>query len=350
MIQKSMFSTTVQPVPRLFVGKNAIGSLKQLDAQKVLVLLSPTVSKTEMYAKVKQSLAHKTVWEEIIPDAQESTAQSIASKYMAESPQAVVAIGGGVVLDTAKIIRYLLQKADSTLTLPLNNQKERTIPLALVATTPSTGSEVSTIAVLKRQASKVPYVADSLLADVAILDPNFLLTLGKEQLVELCADIIAHAYESNCSKLSNTYVRAYARAAMQELQTGFSQYEPNNVSALEKIQCAGMLAGIAQTNAFVGVCHALAHSLETMQGISHSKAILSVLYPCMTWHAKHGIDTAAFIQVYEHLGLQSIADHTLTNVDAQAWLTLTLADPSIKTNSILMKEENLRELIQWIQS
>jgi len=221
-------------------------------------------------------------------------------------------------------------------------------PLIAVPTTPATGSEVSSIAVAK-EAKKIPYVSQALIPSIAVLDPVFMTTIPPEQMAAFSADIFSHCYESYFSKLANTLVKAYALEALELLKQGMIAYHDNHqdIKALEQIMCAGHLAGISQTNAFVGVCHALGHSLETINGTPHSKAMQLLVWKCMAWHKQQGQDNKIFMDAYSALSIEAEPGQ-LSAIDTQAWAAAALEDPSIKTNPITMNKEKLLDLIQWI--
>ncbi len=238
-----------------------------------------------------------------------------------------------------------------------NNQfcEKNIIKLVAIPTTPSTGSEATSIAVLKdREGKKIPYINQGFMANLAILDHTFLDTIEPKDLFVFGADIFAHACEGQVSLASSPLIRAISKSCFELLKSGFSKLKENlkDSNALSEISYAGYLGGIVQGNAFVGAIHALAHALEQQFEISHSSSILSVLKPTLQWlrsHAKNKSDYDEFLENYEDIGFDKFRNtKLLEKVDKEKWVELALNDASISTSPIRMKKENLMELINWI--
>ena len=125
--------------------------------------------------------------------------------------------------------------------------------------------------------------------------------------------------------------------------------------AIENIQFIGQQAGTVAENAFVGIIHALAHSLESLTKKSHGSTLHLLLGPMLEWISKnsdkHNYEFNVFYNAWNELDLESTADYKLVNkVDSNEWSKLTFKDPSIKTDPIKFKEEDIRKLIEWLQS
>ena len=168
-------------------------------------------------------------------------------------------------------------------------------------TTPNTGSESNIIAVsIDNEGKKIPLINKSFLPNLAVLDPNLLQTISPELMFDFSSDIITHAYEGSISRLSNSFLQQMAYDAIQELEKGLQNFRINNqdIESLELIHFAGHQAGVVAGNAFVGVIHALGHSLETMAKLSHGRALHTIFEQCLEWQKNKITDKVSIIDFY----------------------------------------------------
>ena len=349
LVSKSWFNQSVH------FKKGAIAVLKAVPVTNILILYSESASQNESYDKLLRNLEDKQIHSEKIKIATESRLHDLQKKYESLIPEVIISVGGGQVLDSGKILRLLLENQSRTFSNLLDDGiAKHSITTIAIPTTPSTGSEANGTAVIKDDTGlKVPYVNQSLVPEVAILDSSFLSTISMENLYSFTGDIFGHAFESMVSKLSTPIVESLAWNVIGLLEESFSELneKPGNPKSLTKLQCAGYLGGLIAGNAFVGVCHALAHSLELQKPTPHSETVLTLTQPCLSWHEKQTEDEVytKLIKKYEALGLHRyIDDKLLINIDKAKWIQDALVDPSIKTSPIRMKEGNLTELVEWI--
>lgn len=335
--------------------KGASALLKDVDSKRLLVISYPDAKDNESYSKLVANLEKNTVLEETCHGAYQKEIERIRDRYSNESIDVIISVGGGQVMDSCKVLRLLLENPSKDFDTLLENPfSERSIGLIAMPTTPSTGSEANGTAVIKNYSGiKTPYVHRLLLPETAILDSTFLSTLDSERIFTFIGDVFGHANESLLSKRASFMSKMISNgiiSMLKDVSTSLSE-NMNDEKAIDKLLQAGYLGGFVTGSVFVGVCHALAHALEQQNGTPHSIGVVTLTPKCLSWHLHETKEDiyAHLMNDYEELGLSLYRKpDVLNDVDVDLWLAQTLADPSIKTSPIRMKEDNLKELISWV--
>ncbi len=357
MIKKKTMVKRIYHNPEVYYGKGSVSILKSIECSRILFLVSGSVQKTPLFEKVRGYFEGKEAREEVVAAPAAAFVVSLVQKYASGwIPEVIIAVGGGKVLDTAKVVRVMLDNRDVTFDYLKQNQFVTSITTKLVAvpTTPGTGSETNPIAVIKDQAGiKMPYINQGFVPDVAILDNGFMETLGEKEIYEFAADIFSHAAEGSVSVAGTPLLSAIATSSLKLLKDGFDKFkqDPKDPKGLSDVLYAGHLAGIVQGNAFVGVCHALAHTIEKQVKVSHGGSILLTLKPTLDWlkQATGKPEYDGFLAMYDAIGFDKYrAQDALKDIDKDAWADAALLDPSISTTPVRMKKDNILVLIDWI--
>jgi acetaldehyde dehydrogenase/alcohol dehydrogenase len=201
-------------------------------------------------------------------------------------PDLIVAVGGGSVMDAAKAMRLFSESPETTLrelSLPFLDARKRVasypktkheVTLVAVPTTAGTGSEVSPAAVISSGGRKITLVDYSLVPDIAIIDPTLSMTMPPALTAETGIDALTHALEAAVSIFASPYTDAFcvqaARLIFDALPQAYT--DGNDIKARTAMANAATIAGLAFSNAFVGVNHALAHALGARFGLAHGLA------------------------------------------------------------------------------
>jgi alcohol dehydrogenase len=220
-------------------------------------------------------VAASLVFDDVPQDSSTGVVSSIARLYRREQCDSLIAIGGGSVIDTAKAANILVSEGGDELApySGTNVLKRRLKPLFVLPTTSGTGSEVTSVSVVKDSQSglKLPFISQYLLPDVAILDPRMTLGLPPYFTAATAMDAMTHAVEAFTCIGKNPLSDAYARAAIQRISENVVAVleEPGNKPRRLELALAASMAGIAFSNSMVGLVHALGHTVGALAHVPH---------------------------------------------------------------------------------
>jgi acetaldehyde dehydrogenase/alcohol dehydrogenase len=226
------------------------------------------------------------VFSEVPPEPTEDHVRRGIDALRRTEADTIIAIGGGSVLDAAKAIRLFAESPQLTLrelALPFLDARKRVaeypqlehrVKLIAVPTTAGTGSEVSPAAVVSVGPRKVTLVDYSLVPDVAIVDPTFTMTMPPALTADTGVDALTHALEALVSIFASPYTDAFCLQALHLILDNLPRAyaDGTDVEARTAMANAATIAGLAFSNAFVGVNHALAHALGARFKVPHGRA------------------------------------------------------------------------------
>lgn len=229
------------------------------------------------------------IFHEVLPDPTLGTITKGVELINKFNPDVIIALGGGSPMDAAKIIWMLYEHPEvkfEGLALRFMDIRKRiyTFPtlgkkadLVCIPTTSGTGSEVTPFAVVTDEATGVKYpVADyELTPSMAIIDPELVLSMPKGLTSYSGIDVLTHAIEAYVSTLATDYTNSIALQAMDLVFKYLKRSYDNgskDVEAKEKMHYASCLAGMAFANAFLGICHSMAHKLGSTFHVAHGLA------------------------------------------------------------------------------
>ena len=194
-------------------------------------------------------------------------------------PDTVICLGGGAAIDAAKAIVYFANKTGQA----------GEITFVAIPTTSGTGSEVSRFSVItdKERAIKYPLVDDSLVPDIALLDANLVTSAPPSVTADTGIDVLTHAIEAFVSTGANDFSDAAAEKAIKLVKRYLLKCykEPNDLEARQGMHNASCLAGIAFSNAGLGLNHGMAHALGAHFHIPHGRANGILLPYVMSFNA-----------------------------------------------------------------
>lgn len=282
------------PLPRLFgpgevlAGEGALVALRTLPAARVALVATDRAIKSSVVQRWLES-ANPFEIRHLLPSwAGEPTMEALSGTISAlrdYSPDWIVAIGGGSVLDGAKLCwaryehpHFPLERFDRPFALPRLRSLARFVA---VPTTAGTGSENSSSAVFveSNTGRKVPVVTHDFLPDIAILDPRLTLGLPVKWTILTGLDALAHALEGRVSALVNPMVDNIAESSAADIFSALSQYitKGESLDVRSRLQIASFHAGQVQNLRLVGLAHAIAHQLGEWH-VPHAAAV-GILLP-----------------------------------------------------------------------
>ncbi len=229
------------------------------------------------------------IFDQVEPDPSLDTIMKGTKAMNNFGPDAIIALGGGSVIDAAKgmWLFYEEPKADfENMSLKFLDIRKRTYKfphlgrksqLIAIPTTSGTGSEVTSFAVISDKVNnkKYPLADYELTPDVAIIDPDFVMTVPKKSTAWTGLDVLTHAIEAYISVLASDYTDALSVHAIEMVFTYLRRSYNKGCEdpvAREKMHNASTIAGMAFTNAFLGINHSLAHKLGGEFHIPHGLA------------------------------------------------------------------------------
>jgi acetaldehyde dehydrogenase/alcohol dehydrogenase len=290
---------------QIFFNMNAVENLSQFPSKTTIIVTNPALEQIGHLDIVRRHMCPKThVHVCIIPDAEPEVKvieQGVEALNFYQADQ-IIALGGGSMIDAAKImkLKYESPEADlEELAAPFLDLRKRVIEypkgraqrarLVAIPTTSGTGSEVTPFAVLtdKDRGRKVTLADYSLTPDVAIVDPQFVMSMPKGLTADTGIDCLTHALEAGVSNYASAYTDANAmqaiRLVFKYLPIAFAH--PHDEEARCMMHNAACIAAMAFSNASVGVNHALAHAFGARFHVSHGKANALMLPHVMAYNA-----------------------------------------------------------------
>jgi len=270
--------------------------LYALHAKAPLIITDQGVAGAGLLDTVIETLGNNIVTgavvDDIPPDAPLPVVQKTAGIYREKGCDALIAVGGGSVIDTAKAVNILVSEESDNLKQfsgagvlnhPLN-------PLMAIPTTAGTGSEVTLVAVVKDPENhiKIPFVSPFLQPDIAIIDPRMTLTLPAWVTAATAMDALTHAVEAYTCLARNPISNAHALAAIDLIHHHLLQVirHPGDEVGRLALANAATLAGMAFSNAMVGMVHSLGHSVGGVCGAAHG-ACMAILLPYSLAYNQH---------------------------------------------------------------
>lgn len=270
---------------------------------------------------------------EVEPDPTISTVRKAVKQMNSFQPDIIIALGGGSPMDAAKIAWLLYEHPEAEfkeLSMTFMDIRKRIYKFpelgkkayfVAIPTTSGTGSEVTPFAVVTDDKTGIKYpISDyELTPDMAIIDPELVLTMPAHLTAYSGIDALVHAIEAYVSVLSNEYTRGLAleaiRLVFKYLPSSYKNGSKDR-KAKEKMHYAATTAGMAFANAFLGICHSMAHKLGSTFDIPHGLANALLINPVIRYNAtdipvkqtafpqyKYPLAKTNYAKIADHLGL-----------------------------------------------
>lgn len=306
------------------------------------------IDKILYHLRNRQSYVHSEIFSEVEPDPSFETIKRGVKAIDTFKPDVIIAIGGGSAIDAAKGMWLFYEHPDADvegLKLKFMDIRKRTYKfpklgqkakMVAIPTTSGTGSEVTSFAVIsdKEQNKKYPLADYELTPDVAIIDPDLVMTLPKRITADTGMDVLTHALEAYVSNMASDYTDGLAEKAVELVFNYLLRaYEQGDDKiAREKMHNASCIAGMAFTNAFLGINHSLAHKIGAKYHTAHGRANAILLPYVIKYNSEKPTKFVSFPK-YEYF----IADEKYANLARKNGLY---------SNS---KEEAVEALIQKIK-
>jgi acetaldehyde dehydrogenase / alcohol dehydrogenase len=271
-----------------YFNPGALDNLRQLGASRPMIVTDKWTVARGVAEEIRHYLTASAVhvYSGVEPEPTEEQIRAGIEELHRFDADAIIAVGGGSVMDAAKAMRLFHESPHLNVTglsLPFLDPRKRIaefpqiehkVRLVAIPTTSGTGSEVSPAAVISVGKRKVTLIDYTLVPDMAIVDPNLTLTMPKEITADTGIDALTHALEAIVSIFASPFTDAFcvqaARLIFPALPHAYK--DGSDVEARTAMHNAATIAGLAFSNAFVGLNHALAHPVGARFGIAHGRA------------------------------------------------------------------------------
>ncbi|HOG18488.1 MAG TPA: iron-containing alcohol dehydrogenase [Syntrophales bacterium] len=282
--------------PRIVAGHEALdqipGALRELRAGTAMVVTDKGVTAAGLTGIVKKvvggGIGIGAVADDVPPDSDLAVVHRLAGLYRRKGCDAILAVGGGSVMDTAKAVNILVSEgADDLMRFSGAGALRRPLrPLVAVPTTAGTGSEVTLVAVVKdhRRHLKMAFVSPHLLPDLAVLDSRMTLSLPPAVTAATGMDALTHAVEAYYCLAKNPLSDGAALAAVRLVGEHLLRVtrDPADRDSRLAMATAALLAGMAFSNSMVGMVHAMGHATGAVCGVAHGV--------CMAIYLPYGLE------------------------------------------------------------
>ncbi len=300
----------------------ALDELKNVMGKKRAFIVTDTFLYENGYTKPitdkldEMGIAHTTFFD-VAPDPTLGCAKEGAAQMSAFKPDCIIALGGGSAMDAAKIMWVMYEHPEADFmdmamrfidirkriyTFPKMGEKAYFIA---IPTSAGTGSEVTPFAVITDESTGVKYpLADyELLPNMAIIDTDFHMSAPKGLTAASGIDAVTHALEAYASMLATDYTDGLALKALKTIFTYLPRaYDngQNDIEAREKMANAATIAGMAFANAFLGVCHSMAHKLGAFHHLPHGVANALMIDEVLRFNAAEVPAKMGTFSQYDH--------------------------------------------------
>lgn len=343
--------------PKIYFEKNSTQYLAKMpNISKAFIVTDAGmvklgyVDKVLYYLRKRPDYVHCEIFSEVEPDPSIETVMKGAEMMAKFQPDVIIALGGGSAMDAAKGMWLFFEHPDADffgLKQKFMDIRKRIVKyphlgskaqFVAIPTTSGTGSEVTSFSVITDKEANVKYpLADyELTPDVAIIDPQFVMTVPKHVTADTGMDVLTHAIEAYVSCMANDYTDGLAMKAIQLVFEYLPRAYKNggDEEAREKMHNASTIAGMAFANAFLGINHSLAHKLGAEFHIAHGRANTILLPHVIRYNAtkpekftafpkyRHFIADKRYAEIARLLGLPASTTEEGVNSLVQAIIDL----------------------------
>ena len=315
-------------LPRdLYHGKGALEALKTLKGKKAIVVVGGGSMKRfgfldKVVSYLKEAGMEVQLFEGVEPDPSVDTVMKGAAAMTEFGPDWIVSIGGGSPIDAAKAMWAFYEYPNVTfedLCIPFNFPTLRTkAKFCAISSTSGTATEVTAFSVITdyKKGIKYPLADFNITPDVAIVDPELAETMPKKLTAHTGMDAMTHAIEAYVSTLHCEYTDPLALHAIELISEYLVPSYNGDMDARAKMHDAQCLAGMAFSNALLGIVHSMAHKTGAAFStghITHGLANAMYLPYVIKYNAKDPVAAKRYAEIARRTGLAGASEKALIN-------------------------------------
>lgn len=336
--------------PKIYFEKNSIQYLAKMPKIKKAFIVTDEgmvklgyVDKILYYLRKRPDYVHCEIFSDVEPDPSIETVMKGAEMMRSFEPDVIITLGGGSAMDAAKGMWLFYEHPE----VPFHGLKQKFLDIrkrvfkypnlghraqfVAIPTTSGTGSEVTSFSVITDKENNVKYpLADyELTPDVAIIDPQFVMTVPPSVTADTGLDVLTHAIEAYVSNMANDYTDGLCMKAIELVFKYLPRAYRNGSSdeeAREKMHNASTIAGMAFANAFLGINHSLAHKMGAEFHVPHGRANAMLMPHVIRYNASKPKKFTAFPK-YEHF----IADKRYAEIAKMLGLPCSTTEEGVES-------------------
>ena len=315
---------------KIYFEAGSIAYLEKMpDIEKAFIVTDESMVKLGYIDKIlyhlrdREKYVHSEIFAEVEPDPSFDTIKRGVAAMQNFGPDVIIAVGGGSPIDAAKGMWLFYEHPEADvegLKLKFMDIRKRTYKfpklgikskMVAIPTTSGTGSEVTSFAVItdKEKNKKYPLADYELTPDVAIIDPDLVMTLPKSITADTGMDVLTHALEAYVSVMASDYTDGLSEKAVELVFENLKQaYEHgDDKKAREKMHNASTIAGMAFTNAFLGLNHSIAHKIGGEFHLPHGRTNAILLPYVIKYNATRPTKFVSFPKYEFYIAAQKYA-------------------------------------------
>jgi alcohol dehydrogenase class IV len=346
---------------RIIIGADGVSALEKENFQRLMIVSDPFFVKNGWAERLGKAAQAYEIFDKVAPDPSVALVAEGTARVQAFQPDGIVALGGGSAMDCAKAMAYF---------------SGLDIPLVAVPTTSGSGSEVTDFAILTHNGVKHPLVDKKLRPKIAILEEELLAGMPASLIADCGFDVLAHALEAWVAKNANPFTDALAADAFGTVMELLHPSFQGDLSVRLRVHTASAMAGLAFTQAGLGLCHAMSHALGGQFHIPHGR-LNAILLPAVVTCNAESIG-AKYADLARKIGLggsnDAMAVRNLKNALSRLRTALklpgtltqagidpaeiraktdkiiaaSLADPCCTTNPVPVTEDRVRSVLREV--
>jgi alcohol dehydrogenase class IV len=308
-------------IPRdVYYGKGSMEILKELKGKKASIVVGgSSMQRTGFLDKTRQLLEQAGIETQVIdgvePDPSVETVMKGASMMRNFQPDWIVSIGGGSPIDAAKGMWIFYEHPEAKfedIAKPFNiPELRKKAKFAAIPSTSGTASEVTAFSVITdyKEGIKYPLADFKITPDIAILDPEIAYEMPQKLTAHTGIDALTHATEAITASQASNFSDPLALKAIKMVKDHLVDSYQGNRQARDQMHIAQCLAGMAFSNALLGICHSMAHKTGAMFGIPHGCANGIYLPYVIEYNRKTA--ESKYAEISRYIGLEGNNDQEL---------------------------------------